>query len=203
MRFSSRRFAPSGFCAVMALGWMTDPCDSAKPGDALRSGMQLVYSRGSAASPPWVIDSVQHDATIGGRRGCARIHLRTAPESPAEVRAICVWDGEQHAWNAATSSFVLQRPVAANKVVVLPGRGGASSKYETGACETERVGAHEIVVFPTVVTTMDSTGKIVRRLRERYAPSLGTATGGIFEVPDPSAPGGWKTQLEFRLVEIR
>jgi hypothetical protein len=50
------------------------------------------------------------------------------------------------------------------------------------------------------VLTLDSAGTAVRRLRERYAPALGTALWGAFEVPEGS---GWKVQQEFRLTAIR
>ncbi len=53
------------------------------------------------------------------------------------------------------------------------------------------------------VTTSDSTGRPKRRLRERYALSLTTATGGTFEMPDSSRGGAWHGQRSFELREIR
>ena len=57
-------------------------------------------------------------------------------------------------------------------------------------------------VVPTTVTTRDTTGRVLRRLRERFAVSLGTAVGGVFEVPDSSQAGGWRVEREFELVRI-
>jgi hypothetical protein len=53
------------------------------------------------------------------------------------------------------------------------------------------------------VTTFDAAGRPKRRLRERYAPSLTTATGGRFELPDSSRAGEWRGQRSFELREIR
>jgi hypothetical protein len=60
-----------------------------------------------------------------------------------------------------------------------------------------------IDVIPTTVTTFDSTGQIVRRLRERFSVALATATGGVFEVPDTTQSSGWRTIQRFELVAIR
>ena len=58
-------------------------------------------------------------------------------------------------------------------------------------------------VLATTVTTMDTSGREVRRLLERYAVTLTTATGGRFEIPDPDNPTAWRTQQVFELREIR
>jgi hypothetical protein len=76
-------------------------------------------------------------------------------------------------------------------------------RYVTGAEREEVIGAFRLRVIDTTVTTTDSTGRPLRRLRERYAVTLTTATGGRFEVPDPTNPTGWKAQQAFELTEIR
>ena len=80
---------------------------------------------------------------------------------------------------------------------------GDTVLYETGAASEETIGTLRIPVIATVVTTRGSDGRPKRRLRERYAISLATATGGVFEVPDPAAPTGWRTEQAFELREIR
>jgi hypothetical protein len=76
-------------------------------------------------------------------------------------------------------------------------------RYETGDAAEEKISGRAIPVVATTVTTFDSTGRPKRRLRERYALSLTTATGGTFEVPDSSRAGEWLSQRSFELREIR
>jgi hypothetical protein len=64
------------------------------------------------------------------------------------------------------------------------------------------VGAFRLPVIATIVTTIDAQGRPKRRLRERYAITLATATGGTFEVPDPAAPTGWRAEQSFELRTI-
>jgi hypothetical protein len=83
---------------------------------------------------------------------------------------------------------------------------GSKVRYEVGGTGQERVPGLNVdrvpVVF-TMVTTTDSLGRPVRRLRERYAIGLATATGGEFEVLDSTAPEGWRVEQRFKLREIR
>ena len=81
--------------------------------------------------------------------------------------------------------------------------GGDTARYHTSQAGEEVVSGRRLRVIQTEVLTVDSLGRPKRRLRERYAPGLATATGGRFEVPDPSAPGGWRTEQEFELSVIR
>ena len=76
-------------------------------------------------------------------------------------------------------------------------------RYETGAVAEEVIGGLRIAVVATTVTTIDSSGRPKRRLRERYAIGLATATGGVFEVPDATAPDGWRAEQAFELRAIR
>jgi hypothetical protein len=52
-------------------------------------------------------------------------------------------------------------------------------------------------------TTLDASGRPIRRLRERYATSLTTAIDGEFEVADSGTPSGFRTTQSFVLREIR
>ncbi len=90
---------------------------------------------------------------------------------------------------------------------------GGLIAYQTAEPVVERVSVESIAtgqivltdieVIPTTVTTGDSTGKVVRRLRERFSVALATATGGVFEVPDSTQATGWHTVRSFALVRIR
>jgi hypothetical protein len=81
------------------------------------------------------------------------------------------------------------------------GTGGRTSRFITAGETVEEVSGHRLRVIETTVVTLDSAGTVLRRLRERFAPAIGTATWGAFEVPDGA--GGWRLQREFRLAAIR
>jgi hypothetical protein len=81
--------------------------------------------------------------------------------------------------------------------------GGDAVRYETGETVEEKISGRSIPVVHTTVTTSDSAGRPKRRLRERYALSLATATGGTFETPDSNRAGTWRGQRSFELREIR
>lgn len=77
---------------------------------------------------------------------------------------------------------------------------GGTAIYETAEIETITVSGFQVPIVKTVVTTLDAAGKSVRRLRERFALTLGTATDGVFEAMQPD--GTWKVTQEFALVRI-
>jgi hypothetical protein len=66
----------------------------------------------------------------------------------------------------------------------------------------DTVSGRVIPVLVTTVTTLDSLGRPVRRLRERYAIGLATATSGTFEIPDSGTTGVWRPQQMFELRAI-
>jgi hypothetical protein len=96
-----------------------------------------------------------------------------------------------------------QRPVGPAMELTLTRANGDVVRYVTGTVTDEVMGGLRIPVVETTVTTADSTGRPLRRLRERYALTLATATGGRFEVPDPAAPAGWREEQVFELREVR
>jgi hypothetical protein len=79
---------------------------------------------------------------------------------------------------------------------------GGHIVFQTDSIARASLGGHTFVVLPTTVTTFDSTGTAIRRLREHYVPALATALDGIFEVPDSAALGRWVVQRRFALVRI-
>ena len=174
------------------------------PGAALARGMQLVYASGGTEQPPWVVESIERPATIGGRTDCARISLRMAPPPAApEMRAWCVRDGVLIAFVDSTATFRLLRPVGPRMSLDVPRSAGGLVRYETGEMEKANVGASTFDVLPTTVTTIDGDGRAIRMLRERYALALTTAVNGEFETADTTREGGWRVTQEFRLVAIR
>jgi hypothetical protein len=176
---------------------------SQRPGSALTQGMELVYAS-EGVETPWMVDSVTHDTTLGGRLGCVRIRLRTSPTQPtADTRAHCADSTTWYNWDEASGTLRAVRLLAANAERVFELSGGRKARYETGSPTSDVVGTQAITVLPTTITTLDSTGRAVSRLRERFAVQLATATRGTFESPDLTAGMGWRETRSFQLVAIR
>jgi hypothetical protein len=174
-----------------------------RPGSLLSPRMELVYAS-EGVETPWVVDSVTHDTTFGGRRGCVRMRIRTSPaQQTAETRVFCADSASMYAWNATAGELRASRPLAPNVTVEFVLSGGRKARYETGSATKEVIGGQVIDVLQTTVTTLDSLGRAVSRLRERFSVALATATGGVFEAPDMAAQGGWRVTRKFDLVRIR
>ena len=172
-------------------------------GGMLRPGMQLVYESGGVQTS-WVIDSVAHDTTLGVRTGCVRIRLRTSPDQTVvETRAYCADSAMLLTWDGATRVHRPSRLLQPNSSLRLPERLGGAVAYTTGASGHERIGTLTVRIIPTTVLSRDFTGRVTRRLRERFSIGLATATGGIFEVPDSTVEGGRTVVQKFELVTIR
>ena len=179
-------------------------------GSLLVTGMQLVYER-DGVQTPWTIDSVVPFSATG-MKGCIRIQLRTSPtQATPEKRAHCSDSATMYNWDDRLGRPRGVRPLLVNMLMEMRQQNGTLVRYEASAPTLERIRTERgpnadttaIEVIPTVVTTMDSTGKAVRRLRERFSVGLATATGGVFEVPDSTTAGRWRTTLQFELVRIR
>jgi hypothetical protein len=169
----------------------------------LRAGMLLVYSSDGNAQPPWAVESVVAGAPLKPGADCARVRIRRQPAQIPEESRLCVETGMLHGWDATRNAWLPQRPVGPGMELTINRPNGDVIRYVTGNEREETVGAIRLRVLETTVITSDSAGRPLRRLRERYALTLTTATGGRFEVPDPNAPDGWRTQQAFELTEIR
>jgi hypothetical protein len=167
------------------------------------AGMELTYASNGTNAPPWRVESVERDVALGGRTGCLRVrYFPGGPRPAADVRLTCEFDGNLHAWNGSTSAWVPTRPLHSGGTLTTRSN-GAEHRYVVGDARVDTVSGHPIQVLETTMVTSDSVGRPIRRLRERYAPVLGTATWGVFEQPDSTAPGGWKVVQEFRIVHIK
>ena len=170
----------------------------------LRTGMLLVYASDGRDQPPWSVEFVEAGAALKENADCARLRIRRQPtQTQVEDSRLCVENRMLHGWDTARNAWLPQRPVGPGMELTLTRPNGDVVRYATGAETQEVIGAFQLRVLETTVTTTDSTGQPLRRLRERYAVTLATATGGRFEVPDQSAPTGWRTQQVFELKEIR
>lgn len=170
---------------------------------ALVVGMELVYESGGTQAAAWRVEHVERNLAMAGRSGCLRV--RFAPGGPrpeADIRTTCAADGVLYAWDSAGGAWRASRPIAPNRSLQTGTRTGIET-YTTTSAVLEHLGAVTVRAIETTVLTTDSAGRPTRRLRERFAPALGTATWGAFEVPDAAAPGGWRVTQEFRLVAVR
>jgi hypothetical protein len=180
------------------------PAELPKLASDLRQGMTLVYASGGQDQPPWSIVSVEAGAVLKERADCARLRIRRRPdEVELDDSRLCVEEQILYAWNTDRGAWLPQRPVGPNMDLTIPRASGRSEHYVTGSIGVDVIGGRHLRVVDTTLTTIDATGNAVRRLRERYALSLATATGGRFETPDPERPGQWRTQQIFELREIR
>ena len=181
-------------------------------GELLEPGMQLFYSSQGIQPAPWTIFSVTRGVTIAGRSDCVRISLRTAPNQVVpETRVHCVRGTAMVNVDETTGSVRPGRPLVPEFKVAIPQPNGGQVVYETSQSVLENIqlqrGSAQPVGTPvdvllTTVTTLDSAGKVIRRLRERFSIALGTATGGVFEMPDSTQAGGWRVVNRFELARI-
>ena len=169
----------------------------------LQAGMHLLYESEGEQQPPWIIDSVGR-ATLREGSECVVVHLRRRPDqsSPDEHR-LCLAHDTLYRWEDKRADWSVMRPVGPRMSWTTRQGDGDVVRYETGETAEERISGRAIPVVRTTVTTSDSTGRPRRRLRERYALSLTTATGGTFEIADSGAAGEWRAQRSFELREIR
>jgi len=177
---------------------------ASQPAADLRPGMQLVYSSNGADQPAWSVDSVDVDLTAMPNARCARFLLRRRPDqSRADESRLCVAGDTLYGWSARREAWVPQRPVGPGMSLTTRSPSGDTVRYSTGTKAQETISGYRLTLVETTVTTVDSLGRPKRRLRERYALSLATATGGTFEAPDPASPGGWRAEQVFELRAIR
>jgi WD40-like Beta Propeller Repeat len=191
--------AGAALCAALIAG-----AEAPGPAGGLEPGMQLLYESEGEAQPPWTVDSVRREAGLRERSACAVVHLRRRPDQPApEELRLCLANDTLYRWDPARADWSVQRPVGPAMSWTSRQPGGEVVRYETGARATEVISGRDIAVVETTVTTSDTAGRPKRRLRERYALALATATGGTFEIPDTTRPGTWRVQRRFELREIR
>lgn len=171
-----------------------------EPGSLLRPGMRLLYR--SDAEQLWTIDSLTRDTTLAGVPHCVRMRLRMSPQAPATTRAFCARDGVLHSHDASTGQLRPARPILPRQRLTVPGANRTTALFETDSLDVQMAGGRAFDLVFTTVTTRDSTGRVIRRLREAFAPALLTAVEGTFEVPDTTQAGGWRVVSRFRLAEI-
>lgn len=172
------------------------------PGALLKPGMQLSYEAEGKRSAPWVVESVQLDVPFEGRDPSSFVAIRKdGPSSPAEEQRLARERGIL--FEHGNQGWAASRPVRPGLVVEKKNtEGRVVGRFRAHALALESIGGMLIPVVHTTLEFLNPHGQPARRLRERYAIGLATATGGVFETADPAAPGGFKPTLRFRLVAI-
>ena len=189
--------------AIVAAGLVGAPAP-ARLATGLEPGMRLVYESEGESQPPWSVDSVSRGAALREGSECAVVHLRRRPDqSPPEESRLCLANDTLYRWDAKRAEWAITRPVGPGMSWTSRQANGDVVRYETGETAGETISGRAVPIVRTTVTTFDSTGSPRRRLRERYALSLTTATGGSFETPDSGRAGSWLIQRSFELQEIR
>ena len=168
----------------------------------LRPGMQLVYASEGRDQVPWVVELTEPGAALKRRRRLRPLENPPIDQAAAEERLYVERD-VLYAWSERSNDWVPQRPLGPHMELMLPRANGDTVRYATGEVSEQLIGRLLLKVIETIVTTTDAAGRPKRLLTERYAITLGTATGGRFEAPDSDTPGAWRTEQILELREIR
>ncbi|MGQ0639598.1 MAG: hypothetical protein ACT4P6_02340 [Gemmatimonadaceae bacterium] len=168
----------------------------------LHPGLLLHYTSGPQFTSPWIVDSAEVALALMPGADCARFRIRrNADQVPNESR-LCVLRDTLFGWDTRRNTWTPQRPVGPHMTFIQARANGDTVRYTTETRTSETVSGIQLVVLPTTVLTVDSLGRPKRRLRERYALSIATAVGGVFEVPDPDTPGAWRPEQRFELARL-
>jgi hypothetical protein len=189
--------------SMMLLGSLACVSPPTMPSTMLAPGMELIYQSGEHRGTGSRVEAVTVVAPPDGRaHNCVRVHYAAAAgETTGVERVTCEVDGMLQSLDSTGTGWRTVRPLQPGKVWSTPPRNGRVSHYTAIRTHEEQISSRTVLVVETEVLT-DSAGRPVRRLRERYAPALGTATGGVFEAADSSVAGGWRVTRRFELVEI-
>jgi hypothetical protein len=138
---------------------------------------------------------------VAGQSQCSRIVLRIGDGQP-QTRTHCVSADTMWNWDERTQRLVLARRLSPGLLEISANNGGLV-RFLVMPMDSANIGGRQFMVLPTMVTTYDSTGAPVRRLIERFAPSLATATEGVFEVPDTANAADWRVVQQFQLTAVK
>ncbi len=167
-------------------------------GGRLKTGMQLVYAT-SGQESPWLVVSANSDSVMRDGRRCLSVRLRlNQADTSVTARVQCADGKHMLTLGAGSGTLAPTRPLTAGELVISRPDGGRT-RYVSTAPEVDTIDGVHYVVVPTVVEFIDAGGRIARRLRERFAIELATATCGAFEVADGD---GFRVERQFVLAAV-
>ena len=169
------------------------------PGAALRDGLTFVVGTGENETP-WVVDSLTRGIAIGDHKTCVRFRLRIGTTPPV-TRIFCHRGNELHTLRL-DGELVSTRPIVPGTYTSRPSDGSVVT-FEVAAPSVDTISGIAIPVLPTVITTRDSTGRLIRRRTERFSVSHLTALSSTSSVPDSTKPGGSRQTQRFAISRIR
>jgi hypothetical protein len=191
-------------CAAMAAFSLAIPQQGGIVASRLTKGAQLFYFTDGRAQPPWIVDSVQTGQSFRPNADCASMTIRRTPSDTKPERSrVCVSGDTLYRLEAGKKDWKAARPVGPDMTLLMVTARGDSILYETGALGEDLISGDAIPVVSTTITTVDAKGQRRRRIRERFAVSLATATTGVIELPDPAAPGNWMVKHNYSLKELK
>ena len=172
-------------------------------GSGLAPGTELVYESRGRSQAPRRVESLRTGLRLRKGADCIDVQLRRAGQQAPDLQRLCLAADTLYRWIAERREWKVSRPVGRRMTWQSRQANGNVVRYETGDTASESISGRSIPVIHTTVTTTDSAGRPLRRLTERFALSLVTATGGVFETPDSAAKGGWRPLQSFELRSIR
>jgi hypothetical protein len=185
---------------IVLLATLSQSPSSSRVGTSLARGMELHYES-NGVTTPWTIDSVDLTVAVAGQSQCSRIVLRIGDGQP-QSRTHCVAADTMWNWDERTQRLVLARRLSPGLLEITANNGGLV-RFLVMPVDSSSIGGRQFMVLPTMVTTYDSTGAPLRRLIERFAPALATATEGVFEVPDTANAADWRVVQQFQLTAVK
>jgi hypothetical protein len=162
-------------------------------GSGLSAGTRLVYESGGTAQAPWIYDTVRVTERSGFAR-CVVVTRRSQPPRESCVRNDTLFEA------GGAAELRPARPIGPGMSLETRTVSGNVLMFATSNRATRPVGALAVEYVETTIVTHDSTGRLIRRLLEHYAPALLTAIRGVFEEPDAS--GNWTLVREFTLRTV-
>ena len=192
-----------GFASVACVLVLSGAVQGVRLASGLAPGTELMYESNGQSQAPWRVDSLRTGLPLRKGSDCVDLQLRRAGQDAPDLQRLCLAADTLYRWMPARRDWAVSRPVGRRMTWLSRQGNGNVVRYETGEMASERISGRSIAVIHTTITTTDSTGRPLRRLTERFAPALVTATGGVFEAPDSTAEGGWRRLQSFELRSIR
>ncbi len=181
-------------------GFISAYAEVIHPRQFLKPGMQLTYSANGSSQQPWEILNLEIDIAHVGMSGCTKVSIEYAKDEVEESWE-CISNNYLHTFES--NRWWASRPIGPNmRLEIKSNSGKVKSIYETKDYGISEIGGAEYKVLKTIIVNLNEDGSIKNRITENFSIGLGTATEGVFEVPDTSYETGWRSINHFKLITI-